>query len=135
MTLLQILPILVYAATVVTIFAAAARTGDARPGLWRFPALVGAAFAIFSVGALWQEGLLPFWDNHTTTLAGNQVWFDLLFAVAIAFAVILPRARAAGMRPWPWAIATVTTASIALLPMLARLLWLEEQRGSDARMP
>ncbi len=132
MTLLQILPILVYGATIVTVFAACANTGGARPGLWRFPALVGAGFAAFSLITIIQEGLIQFWTNHSTTFAGNQVWFDLLFAVAIAFAVILPRARAVGMRPWPWAILTVTTASIALLPMLARLLWLEERAQSEA---
>jgi hypothetical protein len=129
MTLLQFLPILVYAATVVTIFASAARTGHSRPGLWRFPAIVGAAFAVFSVVTVMQEGLIQFWLNHSTTWTGNQVWFDLLFAVAMCFALMLPRGREVGMRPWPWAIAVVATACIALLPMLARLLWLEERQG------
>jgi hypothetical protein len=132
MTLLQILPILVYAATIVTVFAATASDGRARPGLWRLPAVVGVLFAVFSLVTIAQEGLVQFWVNHTTTWAGNQVWFDLLFAVAIGFALMLPRARAVGMRPWPWALATVATACIALLPMLARLLWLEERQRRAA---
>lgn len=70
---------------------------------------------------------MPFWANHSTTYAGNQVWFDLLLAVAIAFYLMAPRARAVGMRLWPWALAVVATASVALLPMLARLLWLERR--------
>jgi hypothetical protein len=129
MTLLQILPILVYGATIVTIFAAAASSGDARPGLWRLPAVVGAAFILFSLITVAQEGVIQFWVNHTTTWAGNQVWFDLLFAVAISFGLMLPRARSVGMRPFPWAIAVVATACVALLPMLARVLWLEERQG------
>jgi hypothetical protein len=131
MTLFQILPILVYGAAIVTIFAAAACTGHARPGLWRLPAIAGAAFALFTLVTILQEGLVGFWLNHTTTWSGNQVWFDLLLAVAIAFALIVPRARAVGMNPWPWAVATVATACVALLPMLARLLWLEERRGAN----
>jgi hypothetical protein len=84
---------------------------------------------VFSVVTVMQEGLIQFWLNHSTTWTGNQVWFDLLFAVAMCFALMLPRGREVGMRPWPWAIAVVATACIALLPMLARLLWLEERQG------
>ncbi|MCU4652917.1 hypothetical protein N8I71_08740 [Roseibacterium sp. SDUM158016] len=132
MTLLQLLPILLYCATIVTVFAATAGAGPGIPGLWRFPALLGAAFALVTAVTLVVEGPLQFWINHTTTWAGNQVWFDLLFATAIAFIMILPRARAVGMRPWPWAIATVSLACLALLPMLARLMWLEEHARTNA---
>jgi hypothetical protein len=135
MTLLQILPILVYAATIVTVFAAAAGDGRVRPGLWRLPAIAGVLFAVFSVITIAQEGPIQFWTNHSTTWAGNQVWFDLLFAVAIGFTLMLPRARAVGMRPFPWAVAVVTTACVALLPMLARLLWLEERQGEGHSDP
>jgi hypothetical protein len=135
MTLLQILPILVYALAIVTILVATSMTGAPRPGLWRYPALLGAVFALFSVATVAQDGLVTFWDNHTANLTGNQVWFDLLAATSIGFVCLLPRARAVGMRPWPWAIATIATACVALLPMLARVLWLEEQQrkpGSGA---
>jgi hypothetical protein len=133
MTLLQILPILVYAATIVTVFAATASDGRARPGLWRLPAVVGVLFAVFSLVTIAQEGLVQFWVNHTTTWAGNQVWFDLLFAVAIGFALMLPRARAVGMRPWPWAHRHRGDGLCrALLPMLARFLWLEERQRRAA---
>jgi hypothetical protein len=67
--------------------------------------------------------------NHATTWAGSQGWFDLLFAQPDRFTLMLPRARAVGMRPFPWADAVVTTACVALLPMLARLLWLEARQG------
>ncbi len=128
MNLLQILPILIYVLTVVTILVAASDQGKVRDGLWRYPAILGAAFALFSLLTVMREGLVLFWINHTSNLTGNQVWFDLLAATSIGFILILPRARAVGMRPWPWAIATILLACVALLPMIARVLWLEEQR-------
>ena len=129
MTLLQVLPIVVYVLAVATIVIATASGAKPRPGLWRYPAGLGAAFAVFTVLTVWQDGLVRFWINHTTDLTGNQVWFDLLAATAIGFVMMLPRARAAGMNTWFWAIATVALACVALLPMLARLLWLEERRA------
>lgn len=122
--MLQILPVLAYVATVAAVILVAI----ARPfGDWRLPALVGLAFAAFSAVTVVEEGVIQFWINHSTTFAGNQVWFDLLIAVAIAFYLIAPRARAVGMPLLPWAVAVIATASIALLPMLARLLWLERR--------
>lgn len=122
--MLQILPVLAYVATVAAVILVAI----ARPVEdWRLPALVGLAFAAFSAVTVVEEGVIQFWINHSTTFAGNQVWFDLLIAVAIAFYLIAPRARAVGMPLLPWAVAVIATASIALLPMLARLLWLERR--------
>ncbi|WP_448660187.1 hypothetical protein ACPVPU_06670 [Sphingomonas sp. CJ99] len=123
MTLLQIMPVLAYAILAPVILISAVRRSPARPVL--AVALTGIAFAAFSAITFLSDGLVQFWLNHTTTLAGNQVWFDLLIAVAMAFFLMVPRARAVGMNPLPWGIAVAATASIALLPMLARLLWLE----------
>lgn len=125
--MLELLPPLAYLATAVFLIHLAL----GRPlGDWRLPATVGVFFAVFSVVTVAQEGLVQFWINHTTSLAGNQVWFDLLIAVSIAFYLIAPRARAVGMPLLPWALAVVATASIALLPMLARLLWLERRAAA-----
>lgn len=125
--MLQLLPPLAYLATAVFLIHSALR----RPlGDWRGPAVIGLLFALFSVVTVLQEGLLQFWINHTTSFAGNQVWFDLLIAVAIAFYLIAPRARAVGMPLLPWAVAVIATACLALLPMLARLLWLERRAAA-----
>lgn len=89
-----------------------------------------AAFVVFSLVTLWQDGLLQFWLNHTSNtsnFSGNQVWFDLLLSVTVAFYLIAPRARAVGMRMVPWGVAVLASASIALLPMVARLIWLERR--------
>lgn len=94
---------------------------------WPFPAALGAAFLVFSVVVVWQEGPFGFWAVHTSSLWGNQVWFDLLLALGIGWTLILPRARAAGMAPAPWALLILATGCIGLLAMLARLLWLERR--------
>jgi hypothetical protein len=127
MSLLQLLPVLAYAAAVAALIWTA---GANASGSWRMVALLGAAFIAFSIWTVLDGGLLPFWFNHTTNLAGNQVWFDLLISVVLAFILLLPRARAQGMAVLPWALAVAATASIALLAMVARLLWLEEAARS-----
>jgi len=104
MVLLQVLPVLAYIGCVTLILLIATKADASRPLTWLFPAGLGALFLIFSLVTVAQDGLLQFWLNHTTTLAGNQVWFDLLFAVTIAFYLIAPRARALGMPLLPWAL-------------------------------
>lgn len=128
MTMLQFLPVIVYLGAIILVVAIA--TGRTASPLFRWgcPALLGALFAVFSLITLQQEGLLQFWLNHTTSLAGNQVWFDLVMAIAIGFYLIAPRAKAVGMPLLPWGIAVVATACVALLPMLARVIWLEQRK-------
>lgn len=130
MHMLQILPIAAYLVAVIAIVGVAVRA-KRTGGDWRWPALFAILFGAFSIWTFASDGLLIFWTNHTANLAGNQVWFDLLSAVAISFFLIAPRARAVQMPLMPWAIAVVATASIALFPMLARLLWLESKRGAE----
>ena len=128
MTLLHILPVIAYLSAIVLVLkiATGARASDSVR--WALPATLGALFLVFSLVTLAQDGLLQFWVNHTTNFTGNQVWFDLVMAIAIAFYLIAPRARAVGMPLLPWGIAVIATACIALLPMLARLVWLEQRR-------
>jgi hypothetical protein len=123
MSFLESLPVLAYVAALGTLIWVA--LGNASRS-WRIVALLGAAFIAFSIWTVLDGGLLPFWFNHTTNLAGNQVWFDLLISVVLAFILVVPRARAQGMAILPWALAVAATASIALLVMMARLLWLEQ---------
>jgi predicted anti-sigma-YlaC factor YlaD len=103
------------------------RATPALAGAWRFAAALSLLFAAFSLWAVVQEGPLGFWPEHTRNLWGQQIWFDLLLAAGTAWAALLPRARALGMRPAPWLLAVVCTGSIGLLAMLARLLYLRER--------
>ncbi len=123
--MLQILPPLAYAAAAIIILMVALGRGASPALRWGLPAATGALLVVFSLWTVAEEGLIQFWINHTTTLAGVQVWFDLVIAVAISFVLIAPRARAVGMPLLPWGLAVIATASVALLPMLARLFWLE----------
>ena len=90
-------------------------------------AALAAAFFAFSLVTILREGVLGFIPNHTQNLWGTQVWYDLVICVIIALTFIVPRARAVGMRVPLWVIAVGCTASIALLPMVARLFWLEKR--------
>lgn len=88
-------------------------------------AMLGAGFAGYTTIQLWQEGPVMFWVNHSQNLTGIQVWWDLIAAVLIAFFFIAPRARAVGMNVALWGLFVISTASIGLLAMCARLFYLE----------
>jgi hypothetical protein len=99
------------------------------PGNAVLAAALSAGFAGFTAITITAEGVFPVVLNHTSNLWGVQVWWDLLFALAIATFFIAPRARAAGMNLAPWIIFILATASIGLLAMCARLFWLERKAG------
>ncbi len=130
MTLLELLPIL--AALGFIVYNARHLASDGTPDLnsWIFPAILSLAYLIFSLYAVAAEGLVQFWVNHTTTFVGNQVWFDLLLAISIAFTFLAPEAKRLGMRPSVWLVAICLTGCIAVLAMLARLLWLKARASS-----
>ena len=96
------------------------------PDLWRLPAVVSAAFLVYSLWTVAAEGPLGFWDNHVQNLWGLQVWLDLLIAVGIGFALLAREARALGMNPAPWLVFTLCTGCIGLCAFAARVLYLRE---------
>ena len=88
--------------------------GPARArGGWLLAATASSLFAIWSGYAVFAGG----W--------GNQIWFDLLLAVGVAWSLLLPRARSVGMRVVPWTLFVLATGSIGLCAMFARCLYLE----------
>ncbi|MFM5895375.1 MAG: hypothetical protein ACKOQM_13205 [Novosphingobium sp.] len=105
-----------------------ARPTSGQGGGWLFPTTFSAAFLGWSLYTVGREGPLGFWPNHTANAWGNQVWFDLLLAIGTAWALLLPRARAVGMRPLPWLVLIACSGSIGLLAMVARCLILESKR-------
>jgi hypothetical protein len=96
---------------------------------WLFPATLSLLFLLFSVKAIVSEGLLGFWTEHTRNLWGNQIWFDLLLGVGIGWYLIVPQAKALGMRLYLWLALIVCTGCIGFLAMIARLLYLQERSG------
>lgn len=108
---------LVFAAA--AILAIALRPG--APGNALIAGALSAGFAAFTAVTIAAEGVFPVILNHTSNLWGVQVWWDLLFSLSVAFFLILPRARAVGMKVAPWTAFVLATASIGLLAMAARL--------------
>ena len=94
---------------------------------WVVPASASLAFFAFSAVAVALEGPTGFWPEHTRHLWGNQIWFDLLLGVSVAWYLAAERLRAVGMRPAPWLMFVAATGSIGLLAMLARVLYLGDQ--------
>lgn len=127
MELTTLMPGLVGAGTIGFVVLAAASGGGRRPGLWMLPAVISLAFFGWTLWAVVTEGSLGFWVEHTRNKWGNQIWFDLLFAVAIGWWLIVPRARRAGLNVWAWLPVVLSTGCIGFLAMLARLMYREEQ--------
>ncbi len=96
-------------------------------------ALLFTAFGAFTAVQIGQEGVIGFYTNHSQSLTGLQVWWDLIMCALIALFFIAPRARKQGMNLTPWALLVGTTASIGLLAMCARLFWLEQQAQGQAK--
>jgi len=100
---------------------------DKRVGSSLLAATLSGLFALFTVFTIAREGIEQVVFNHNLNFWGTQVWYDLIIATSIALFFIAPRARAANMNIWPWAIFVALTASIGLLAMIARLFWLEKK--------
>ena len=98
---------------------------------WMFPAGASLAFLAFSLHAIYSEGVFGFWTEHTRNLWGNQIWLDLLLAVGIGWFLIVPRAKALGMRPLPWLLLVASTGCVGFLAMTARMLYLTERASAS----
>jgi hypothetical protein len=126
MTVTSLLPAI--AGALLVLFALYVTFKDDTPAkkLWLLPATLSLLFALFSLRAITTESLFGFWTEHTRNLWGNQIWLDLLLAVGIGWLLVVPQAKALGMRPLPWLLLVVCTGCIGFLIMIARLLYLQE---------
>lgn len=106
------------------------RQDKSRTGRWLVPAGLAVLFLGWSLYTMSVEGPFGFWPNHTRDAWGNQIWFDLLLAIGTAWALLLPRTSAAGMRPGPWLVLILCSGSIGLLAMLAHCLFLEHRQSA-----
>ena len=107
------------------------KNGQQMNNSWLFPAMLSLLFLLFSVKAIVSAGLLGFWVEHTRNVWGNQIWLDLLLGIGIGWYLIVPQARALGMRLYLWLALIVCTGSIGFLAMIARLLYLRERSGKQ----
>ncbi|NTY02411.1 hypothetical protein [Deinococcus sp. JMULE3] len=123
MTWITVAPLVAGALTLLfAVTLALSRRTDA-PGPWVVPATLAALFFGFSFYAGIHEGATGFWPEHVRNLWGNQIWFDLLLAASVALYLLIPKARALGINPLPWAVLSIATGSIGLLAFLAFVLW------------
>lgn len=102
-------------------------TGKREIGSAAAASALCAGFGAFTAAQIGQEGVVGFYTNHSASLTGLQVWWDLIMCALIALFLIAPRARKQGMNVTLWALFVGTTASIGLLAMCARLFWLERE--------
>ena len=76
-------------------------------------------FSALTVYAVAKVGFIGLFDYHRHSPAGWQVFTDLVIALILVLAWLIPEARRRGANPWPWAIGTLFTGSIAPLLYLA----------------
>ncbi|MEN1727678.1 MAG: hypothetical protein AAGJ52_04485 [Pseudomonadota bacterium] len=101
---------------------------------WWIPAIAAIALLGWTLFCLIDEGFLAVIPAISLSAWSNQVWFDLLLAISVALAFLVPEARRLGMNPWIWFVLIAASGSIALLGMLARVLYLRAQ-GPDTITP
>lgn len=131
MTLTQILPLIAGFLTTLFVVYNIYREGVNMKNAWIFPAVLSAAFLVFSIMAGISEGAFGFWTEHTRNMWGNQIWFDLLMAAGIGWFLIVPQAKALKMRLLPWGILVISTGCIGFTAMIARMLYLRERYGQQ----
>jgi hypothetical protein len=95
-------------------------------------AVLSVGFGAYTAVTIAREGVMTVIVNHTSNLWGVQVWWDLLSSLTIAMVLIAPRAKAAGMNLALWTLLILSTASIGLFAMAARLFWLEATAAREA---
>ena len=129
MTPLTLLPILAVI-PVVLIALAAMKANDPTPkNAWMIAALFCGGLIAWTIPAAMSQGPIGFLHAQSQSLWGNQVWFDLLMALTMAWVLILPRAKALGMK-LPFWLLLLSLGSIGFAAMLARLLYLEEKTAA-----
>ena len=110
--------------------ACAILAGRSKITRWQVPAVIAAGFFAYSLWPILTLGPLGFWPEHVSDPWSVQIWFDLLCAIGVGWALLAPRARAAGMVVWPWLALTLALGSIGLLAMLARVLYRESSASA-----
>ena len=72
-------------------------------------------FAVLSVYAVLEVGYIGIFDYHRHSPAGWQVFTDLVIALVLVMAWMIPDARQQGRNPWPFVVLTLTLGSFGPL--------------------
>ena len=76
-------------------------------------------FSLLTFFAVAEVGYVGIFDYQRHSIAGWQVFIDLVIALMIVLAWMIPHARQHGRNPWPWVAATFVAGSLAPLAYLA----------------
>jgi hypothetical protein len=83
-------------------------------------------FTLLTALAVMQFGYIGIVENLLANSAGWQALADLVIALLLVLAWMIPDARAHGRNPWPWVVATLALGSFG------PLLYLATERSSQA---
>ncbi len=78
-------------------------------------------FLALTAITLWHHGYIGLFQFQLSSYAGMQVLTDLVIALTLFLIWMWHDAKRYDRSPWPWAIATMTTGSIA--PMVYLLIY------------
>jgi hypothetical protein len=79
------------------------------------PLIVLIPFSLFTIYALQVHGLVELFTIHFTTVAGTQIFIDLVIACCFGATWVVIDARKRGINPWPYIALVPFTGSIGLL--------------------
>jgi hypothetical protein len=128
MTLFTALPLLAFIPVLLVLLPTLNTKRTNNQNGWLIAVVFFALFSIWSLFAVLREGPLGFWPNHSQGFWGNQVWFDLLMGLTMAWVLIAPRAKAQGMKLPLWMLFVLCSGSIGFSAMLGRMLYLERAK-------
>lgn len=77
--------------------------------------VVIVAFAALSAMALIDVGYLGIIEPHFQSWGAGQVFADLVIALVLALFWLVGDARAQGINPWPFVVATLLAGSFGVL--------------------
>lgn len=89
-------------------------------------------FTVFSVWVMWDIGYMGIWQAGFTDSGSLQILLDLAICCMIFISWMIGDAKARGVNPAPWIVATLAMGSIA---PLAYLLVREYQMEAGEAQP
>jgi hypothetical protein len=72
-------------------------------------------FSVLTLYAVAEVGYVGIFEYHRHSPAGWQVFADLVIALVLVLAWLVPEARRAGHSPWPWVVVTLFLGSFGPL--------------------
>lgn len=93
------------------------------------------AFTDFTAYAIYQDGLMGFWEAHQTNYCSAQISYDLVIGLLIGMVWMIKNAKSRSINPWPYALLTIFLGSIGPLCYLVRHGFSEEAETGEKPVP